>query len=127
MSGEVTDGAADAADPAIADRRRLEALIEGVAGLVPADPEPLRLEVPSEWSAGFAGASGVRVTVLFVRDPAEREEAARALRGHAGESRVVRVATNGGMLLHASGPAGEHREHSEQTLHRIASRFAGRE
>jgi hypothetical protein len=110
-------------DVASSDRQRLDLLL-GVGRdphLEVAPPEPFSGEGKVDWAAGFEDPErAVRLTVWFVRDPAERDAAAARLAGTGGL-----VGTNGGMLFHgyaqAVDPAGESR------LTELASRFAGEE
>jgi hypothetical protein len=114
-------------DIATADRQRLDKLLKygHDPALTVVEPEALPVDIDAEWSAGFEDSDNqVRITVVFVRDPDRREEAAAALRslGAPDSDGGVRVSTNGGMLFYgrSSGP-----EHTR--LRQLASRFAGRE
>ena len=124
----------DLSDIAVLDRRRLDRLLalEVDPMLDPADPEPLGGLTAAEWCAGFHDSeAGVRITVAFIRDPASREAAARALRAAAdagaGKGRAVRVSTNGGMLFYGWAPSGPSSAKAEARLRNLAGRFAGEE
>jgi hypothetical protein len=113
-------------DIATVDRHRLDVLMgfgkDPHLDATPPDPYPG--EGVAEWSAGFEDLSqGVRVSVWFVRDPAERSAAAAKLASGGG----VKVGTNGGMLFCARSVASQASEDAVSRLMELATRFAGEE
>lgn len=119
--------AEDLDDVATGERRRLDRLLRIPQDdrLVPAEVEELGVQAATEWSAGFEDPeTGVRVNVLFIRDPRQRNEEARRLAAEADAS--VLVGTNGGMLFHARAPEGLDTPAAGR-LRQLAARFGGEE